>query len=227
MDTVFVCVCGAESPDRLIVCPRCNRYHSFRKKVYVPNRTVTSDLMVVSGKEVISRARSAKSFGGLWTKMFPGIQEPFMVVLWGSPGVGKSTVGLMLAHDWDGPSMYYACETGVGPSISGLMVTHEVYNMDMSCPVCWDQMRESAAGYSLVVIDSFQSLRLDPNTVRSEFPGRGINTVIISQTSQDGSVRGGMAVLHDADVNVSLPEYGKFSVQKNRYGDLVSGEWNE
>lgn len=222
----WVCSCGAKAEERLQICPRCGRWSEYKPVVTVPNRGVSNSTRVVSGADLMADGMSSTKLKGIWSTLFPdGVSLPFMITVWGRPGVGKTQLGLKSANDWNGSPMFLALETGLGASIKSLMAYLETWDFDLSSPVDWESIQEVAVGYDYIVLDSLQSFSMSPAALRAEFVNNGISLMVLSQTNTSGDVRGGMASLHEADVSIELPELGRFNIVKNRFGELFEGEF--
>jgi len=221
----YVCSCGAECEQHLAYCPNCMRVGSYQPKVVVRNRTVSKGYTIVSGKELLSRARAPETFTGVWADLFgDGFALPAFIVMYGMQGTMKSVTSFRLAHDWGGKAIYHSVEMGLGPTTQSLLQFAESWDFDLSAPVNWEQLRAASVGYSLVVIDSLQHLRLSAEAIRSEFVNAGVTVIGVSQINKDGTTKGGTSYGHEADIVVEMTGGGGYRFHKHRLGDLKEGK---
>lgn len=225
---LYECSCGAVSDEWLLYCPRCYRARSFRKQVRVPNMEITNPIEIIAGRDLLGMAMRSSQLPGTWADLQLGpIQRPVYLVVWGAPGSGKTSLGLSLTDSWPGESIFMAAETGIGGSLRGLFARYEIQNCDVCAPTSWADILAvlDRNRYELVCIDSLQFLKIDPTVLRAACIDRGVSVIAISQTNSEGEVRGGMSALHACDISIHLPEYGRYSVKKNRYNELHEGRW--
>ena len=157
---------------------------------------------------------------GVWAALSPdGLPLPVMVVLWGPPGVGKSSLALMLADDWPDRAIVLSFELGIGGAMAEYISRLEVTKPDISQPDTWEDVLDAVQAYSLVVVDTLQASSTDPTSWRGAIVERlGKTLVMTSQVNKEGEVRGGLAAGHEADISVELQRYGQAIVRKDRFG---------
>ena len=180
--------------------------------------------MRLTGAELAGRASRQVRPGGPWDVMLrDGIQVPCMVVVYGPPGSGKTTVALQMADAWAGRSIVFPFEQGLGPALAQMVRRLEVLHPEFVSADTWPDVLEAMDGADLVVVDSLQRSATDPGDWRVATVDVGRTLILVSEVNASGEVRGGLAASHVADIAVELPEYGAFIVRKNRFGECREG----
>jgi predicted ATP-dependent serine protease len=180
---------------------------------------------------VSARALSRQHWSSVEVAGYPSLKlcKGALVVLFGRPGSGKSS---MLARAIDtirGPGIVASLEEPSGPSISARMDRLHVRRDDLwiVSRATVDQLAEIVRGRKVVAlgIDSIQ---------RSAFAARELRHLLltlpslaalfaVSQVNRDGDVRGGEELAHECDVLIEVEDL-KWRVVKSRYQAEGSGE---
>lgn len=224
----YRCPCGEIADERIEWCSRCGRIKSFFPTTRRVHRSRPQGPAVVTGMDLVRRSKRNLIWPGLMQQILPdGILVPSLLLLFGRPGVGKTTIAVQAADAWPkGPVLVLPFETGLGPSLSKLVGRLEAVKPDFALTDSWDEILELVPKYSLVVVDSLQTSGADPVQWRDITVQRGITLLLISEVNTDGEVRGGLAAGHLADTVIELPIFGEFKVRKNRAGDVGEGRWD-
>ena len=225
----FACYnCNRRFDARLEFCPTCGRTGTFSPVVERPGtRPPSTGAEVVTGAELIRGARGRTRWPGVWSVLFPeGLDLPSMLVIWGGPGAGKSTLTVELLAAARGRSLCLPYETGVhAPQLVSLVAQLEAVKVDFALPDMWEDILALVASYDVLAVDSLQMSGADPGAWRTAVVERGRTLILVSEVNAAGRVRGGVAASHLADVSVELPTFGRFAVRKSRSGALTEGVW--
>lgn len=223
----WLCSCGATFSERLGMCPLCFRVNSFRPYVGLPGEgREPLPPEKVTAVELLRRSRRQTRPAGVWREVLPaGIQAPCLILIFGPPGAGKTSLALMMADAWSHPSIVLSFELGLGPSLASLVARLEIMKPDFACVESWADIPRLVEEYDLVVVDSLQQASLMPDYWRRLTVDRGKLLILTSQVNSEGEVRGGLAGSHLADIVIELPGLGAFRLRKNRFGPIVRGTW--
>jgi predicted ATP-dependent serine protease len=152
------------------------------------------------------------------------IGEGALVVLWGAPGAGKSTLALRWLDSVQGPVVLYAAEEGLsvtlGERMQRLGVTRPTLHVVGHCAV--DELAGvvSSVRARALLIDSLTVTPLTPHDVRTLSVNLGLPvTFVVAQVNKAGELRGTNELLHEADVGVVV-ENQRWSVVKSRYQEV-------
>lgn len=151
-----------------------------------------------------------------------------LVVLWGPPGGGKSTMAARWLDGLRGPVLYAALEEGLGPTLAGRLSRLGITRRDFGVigrasvdDLCAEIRRRRAVG---LVVDSVQRALFEPAELRHVLATHPTLRVLIAvcQVNAKGVPEGKKALLHEADV--SLRVGGLRSVlEKSRYQEVCGG----
>ncbi len=162
--TVFECVeCGYKSAKWMGKCPACGAWDSFvevsESKTSKTSKTPSKILKFEEiEKDEIERFSSGDS--ELDLVLGGGIVPGSLVLIGGSPGVGKSTLMLKLAGNIDKKTLYVAGEESPG-QIKIRAERLGIKNKDLYLMpeiVVENIIEEIKKGYELVIIDSIQTI---------------------------------------------------------------------
>lgn len=224
----FRCDCGAVAETRIIYCPSCLRTGLYQPVVERPFMPRLRGAVTMTALQLQARGAKTVRLKGAWSDLFPGgVLTPFMSVLYGIPGAGKSTLALMLAEAWPGRSLFIPSEQGLGAALGALVRRLEVTRPNFALFETCEQMAAGIGGYDLVVVDSLQRCGIDPAELRSLIVDGGASLLVTSEVNASGDVRGGLAASHVADAVVELPEYGVARVRKSRFGPCSDIRWED
>lgn len=222
----FQCFCGSRADAPLEFCPTCGQMHSYYPIVDRPQIATLLSSPVLSGAALVQAAGNRVHLPGHWRAVFPeGVFLPCFILLWGTPGSGKTTLALNLAQAYTGRVIVLPFETGLSQALAQLARRIECVAPDFCVPSEWDEIVTLIASYDLIVVDSLQRAGVDVEFWRAATVHQGKTLLATSEVNASGDVRGGLAASHLADVSIELPEYGRFIVRKNRAGGLYEGMW--
>jgi len=220
----FSCDCGAKADEHLPLCPRCGRVGSYMCVVTAPSPMPHAyPAEVLSAGQLRARAQMARALPPPWGELSPSWQVPFLLLLWGCPGTGKTTQALRLADSWPGRALFVAVEGGLGVVLSQMAARLELTRPHFVYPSTWDELVSAAADYDLIIVDSLQTIAATAESLRSELVDRAAKSLVLtSQVNAQGEVRGGMAASHLADVSAECVRFGEIVVHKNRFAPMPS-----
>ena len=162
--TIYECIeCGYKSAKWMGKCPSCGSWESFIEINQKESKTLTSKKAKILRfdeieKEEIQRFSSGNS--ELDLVLGGGIVPGSLILIGGSPGVGKSTLMLKLAGNIDKKVLYVAGEESPG-QIKIRANRLGINNKDLYLMpeiVVENIIDEIKNGYELVIIDSIQTI---------------------------------------------------------------------
>lgn len=229
---MFSCIgCGATSPERLGACPRCLEFGSWVNVVSSPH-SYLRDTALVTAEDLWRRTTRYRDLGDL-SEYFGRLPvDPCAVALYGSPGVGKSTLMLRLADRLAAagePVLYDAIEEGTGSSVTDKLRRLEIRsrNLHVGClsemPVVLERARD--LGASWVFFDSLTQSSFTAEDIARIQRETNIALVYSLHATKAGLARGPSSLLHVADVVVRL-EPGKYAIEKHRFAPTKEGVWS-
>jgi hypothetical protein len=152
-----------------------------------------------------------------------------LVVLWGVPGGGKSTLAARVLDATPGPVLYVSIEEGLGPTLAGRLARLGIARRDYYLlgratvdQVVAELRRRRAVA---VAIDSVQASTWEPRELRhllAVLPALRF-IIAISQVNAKGLPEGRRALTHEADLALRV-EGMRATITKSRYQELTHGE---
>ena len=149
-----------------------------------------------------------------------------LVLIWGPPGAGKSTMLLRWLNSMPGPVLYASLEERFSPSFRIKLSQAGVSRKDFKILSC-----SSASDLVGVIIgqrpryfaiDSLSGTSIKSGDLRRIQLNRLDALFGILHATKAGLPAGSNDFLHEADVVVSLESF-KYTVDKSRYGDVGKG----
>jgi len=160
--TVYECIeCGYKSAKWMGKCPACNAWESFIEISEEKNKTTSQASKILRfdeiEKEEIKRFSSADS--ELDLVLGGGIVPGSLVLIGGSPGVGKSTLMLKLAGTIDKKVLYVAGEESPGQiKLRAERLGIKNKNLFIMPEIVVENITKEVKNYDLVIIDSIQTI---------------------------------------------------------------------
>ncbi len=160
--TVYECIeCGYKSAKWMGKCPACNAWESFIEISEEKNKTTSQISKILRfdeiEKEEIKRFSSADS--ELDLVLGGGIVPGSLVLIGGSPGVGKSTLMLKLAGTIDKKVLYVAGEESPGQiKLRAERLGIKNKNLFIMPEIVVENITKEVKNYDLVIIDSIQTI---------------------------------------------------------------------
>ncbi len=252
--TQYVCQqCGASYSKWAGKCENCGAWNSLLESAPVSSgksavaRSRGKKLVVKKLKDVALdnvKDRLATGFSELDDVLGGGLMPGGVMLMAGQPGIGKSTLLLQVAaHVAAGkPVLYISGEESSGQIKlrAERLGAHKQDNLSLASSTSADDIAVtvSEGGYSLVVVDSIQTLSLDeissaPGTVSQITNSSNViiraakaahtSVVLVGHVTKEGSIAGPKVLEHLVDVvlNFEGDRYGGFKIVravKNRYG---------
>jgi len=227
----FFCVnCGTQSDERLSWCPVCWNEGSFLPAISRPgfHKVVHESAQIFSAKDLMADGKQRIKAGGAWDIIFEeGIGRPYFIVLYGQPGAGKTVLSLLLANQWPHKTLFVSLEEGLQFTIREKIAWLSIDNVDFCVPSGEADFFDKIQGYDLVVVDSAQKINIDASPLRDMVNDDNRNLILICQITSEGKARGGPHVIHEGDVELHLPSFGRYELKKNRFGHTREGVWRE
>ena len=149
------------------------------------------------------------------------IMKGALVVLFGGPAQGKSTMLCRALDGISGPVVMVAAEENLGPAVGSRLARLGIKRADFVVvaggrvdDVVAEAVRRSA---KVVGIDSVTAVSMTPRDLRRLVSAADLDALIVTaQVTKVGTVRGTHELLHEADVVVAVRD-GRWAVEKTRY----------
>jgi hypothetical protein len=151
------------------------------------------------------------------------------IALTGDSGAGKTWLSFEIVKlfiaEMGFRIKYFSLEEGVGKLTQDKVTAFGLGNeLNLAGTGSLEDVRKAAKEYSMVVVDSFNSLNTKPEEferLRTDFP----NTIflLIFQKTTSGTIRGGSAIKYNssATINVIIREGQRIAImEKGRYGTI-------
>lgn len=174
---------------------------------------------VMNTKEFVKLHFSELVLTGKW-KTFIGKPSPkFRMMIFGKPGCGKSTLGLLFGHylasDLNKKCLYVANEEALRKTLQDkiidLKLEHENFDVVEDIPI-------NVGDWDYVFFDSADDLKIEPSEMK-ELDKKHIKTTFttIHKVTKDGIFKGSNDWEHDCDISINVAE-GIAKIVKNRCG---------
>ena len=161
--TVYECIeCGYKSAKWMGKCPACGSWESFIEVSEENNKTTSKPSKILRFDEIEKEEIERFSSGDneLDLVLGGGIVPGSLVLIGGSPGVGKSTLMMKLAGNLDKKTLYVAGEESPGQiKIRAERLGIKNKNLFLMPEIVIENIiEEIKKGYELVIIDSIQTI---------------------------------------------------------------------
>lgn len=166
----------------------------------------------------------ALQFNGRWGELVGNPQENFRMMIYGSPGQGKSTLAVELAAYLAsnfGRVLYNSSEEGRSQSLQRKLSDVNSDMFDVGYAKTFEQLKATLANMEkkprFVVIDSVNDMQLTISQLQELFAQdkkRGF--IYIMQSTKGGDFKGGNVFAHESDVTLRVENYIP-ETEKNRF----------
>jgi len=177
----------------------------------------------VSLEELKSTRFNTLRFDYPYSNSIGNPEDNFMIMVWGTPGQGKSTWTLKFSEylaNNHGRLLYVASEEGKSVSLQNKVKGLRSNYMDFTEIREYSKLKrklESDLKYRFIVIDSVNDMDMTYDqfkALRVRFPTRAF--VIIMQATKQGKYKGDAKFMHDSDVTLKIEDY-KPITEKTRF----------
>lgn len=249
--TVFFCTeCGMESPKWLGKCPACNEWNTFKehavtKDQVAQRRTAYTEAdnkpMVLPDVQSTDTRRLETVDPELNRVLGGGVVPGSLLLLGGQPGIGKSTLILQVAAQFDGPVLY---ATGEESAAQIKLRADRLGAIGQECYIYAETNLTKIIDHAksikplLLIIDSIQTIThplIDATAgtisqvrdcaaeLQRFAKETGIPVIIIGHITKDGALAGPKLLEHIVDVVLQFEgdrhyTYRLLRTMKNRYG---------
>lgn len=165
----------------------------------------------------------------LWKDFFGSLEESFSMLIWGLPGMGKSSFILLFLQELQriGACLYLTTEetqAKIAHKAGVMNVRSTGYGMDAleikTNPYQAIQYYAGSGKYRFIVVDSISEMKMTAEQAQyliNTFPN--VNFTFISHSNKDGrAYAGAKEIAHKVDVVVKVDE-GIATTVKNRFGE--------
>lgn len=211
---MFACYeCGSKYAEKQDFCTSCLEFKTIipvpeEGKVFFQRR----ERRLISSKELANLPLHGRSIKGF--ECFGRLPDSWLILLWGLPGTGKTTLSLRFAAATKERVLYCSIEQGQGESIIKTLIDWEIRQDDLVISDARNtrEVRQDLIEYNpdILILDSITALGA---TLLHK------KTVWIAQATKSGEYRGSMEFAHDADIVCCLKDKGEVEIVKNRFGD--------
>lgn len=218
----YSCIhCGSVYEERLSWCWTCMSSDTLVRLPSRPRSHLAGEPRRASARELAAAA---------WTMVesaaYPllRILAGALVIIYGGPGAGKSTMGMKWLNKLEGAVLYVPLEEGLGPATSErcsrLAVRRSDFHM-LSGGTVDDLAAEVArVKAKALCIDSVTVSQLLPSEVRQLLEATSLQLLIgTCQVNKAGQAAGVKGWTHEADVVLRI-EDGQYELEKSRYQPL-------
>lgn len=218
--------CKTEFPAFVGWCPICLTDGSVGPVLHRPSADVDREPQVTTAREL-----AAAHWTMLEIPACAGLRvlRGALVLLYGPPGAGKSTLGLRMLDSIAGPVVAVMAEEALGPAVGERLARLAIRRDDFvivgrsSIDDLARTVREHRA--RALLIDSFSATSLLPNDARHLLQRLGLHALLgVLQVNKQGDMAGRQEWAHEADVVLRVEE-GRWHVDKTRFqADRPTGE---
>lgn len=190
--------------------------------------------------EILNKSSQTYPFEGKWREIIGEPEHGFHVMLWGAPGLGKSTTALEFAKylgdnftPGNSSVLYISSEEsnetrGAGATMRDKMertgITDET-RIQIGSFTDFNELAQRAKNYPFVVLDSVSDMNLTPEELKALKQNSSIVAVHQSTKAKEPAFRGNNRFLHDADTEIVLIDLKQAEVRKNRFKGNTGGKY--
>jgi AAA domain len=225
----WICIdCATRYPTKVAWCSHCfgvNRVLLVGQRPVAaidaePESADAASLAALAGDPVPVRAYPALRIG-----------HGALVVLWGPPGGGKSTMAARWLDAVAGPVLYVSHEEGLGPTLASRLKRLGIGRRDFKLlgRANVDQVVAEIRRHRpvAVAIDSVQAGTWEASDLRhllALHPRLGA-VIAVCQVNAKGQPEGKRGLIHEADLSIRV-EGMAATATKNRYSEITNGTSN-
>lgn len=185
----------------------------------LPGRKSVPDVM--SSMDMMRMNYETYPFKGDWLGLIGQPSKPFKLMVWGEPGMGKSTLVMKLARylaSSFGPVLY--CSSEEFPSYT---LNDKVRRVGGPVPG-WDFSKSLSVlepRHKFLVLDSLNHFGWTLDDLRTLAAKRpDLSIIMILQATKDGQFKGGKDIEHEVDTVIHAYAPGQAKTTKNRFAPL-------
>jgi AAA domain len=188
------------------------------------NMVLNRQIDGVTANEIVDMEFATLNFIEPYKSFLGEISEPFSMMVYGTPGAGKSSFALQFSHylaSHFGKVLVISTEEGVNKSMQNKIIEFRLQSNNLIFATQIGNIKEAnLIGYRFILIDSVNDAKLsadDLKQLRLKYPKSCF--ILVFQSTKDGDFKGGQQYLHDADIKIRV-ENGKASTEKNRFDSV-------
>ena len=219
----WTCIdCGTAYPARVVWCAHCGAQGRVVLLGRRPGAEIDSAPEAATAESLAILAAAPRPVAA-----YPAILSGHgaLVVLWGPPGGGKSTMAARWLDGIRGPVLFVSCEEGLGPTLAArlarLGIARPTFHLLGRATV--DQVAQEIGRTRAVAvaIDSVQAAAWEPAELRHllALSPRVETLMAVCQVNAKGLPEGRRALTHEADVAVNV-EAMTARLTKSRYQEI-------
>jgi DNA repair protein RadA/Sms len=249
--TVFVCsACGAESAKWHGQCPGCGAWNTLTEEKPAPKRAASRAAgravkpVPLSQVQAVTQARLSTSIGELDTILGGGLVPGSLVLIGGSPGIGKSTLTAMALANLQGAGRRTLYVSGEESAAQIRLRAERLPGAALDVPVLAETDLDTvlatldAERPEVCVVDSVQTLHAADLTsaagsvaqvrevadrITRLAKARGIAVLLVGHVTKEGSLAGPRVLEHLVDCVLQFEgererTYRTLRALKNRFG---------
>ncbi len=174
---------------------------------------------IVKSTNIRNKVFNIIKFTGDFKPVIGNPSNPFVFMIYGSPGSGKSSFSLMLSkylskhHNFS--VLYWATEEGISYTIQEKLERFNAYDDNLYIA---DEKPNNFSNYDVFVIDSITHANITFEEIQYiEKTNPKLSIIFVLHATKDGKYRGFTTWEHWADT-VLRAEKGTIYTQKNRFG---------
>lgn len=174
----------------------------------------------ISAQEIAEMDFKTWKLEGEFGELFGELPIPFALMIYGSPGAGKSTFSFQLSDYLarnKGKVLLIPTEEGVSKTLQKKILDHKANSPNLHVLRVTEAIKsQDLSGYPFIVIDSVNDANLSPKDLkelRAKYDK--VSFILVLQSNKDGGFKGGNEYLHDVDVSVKVVD-GIATTEKNR-----------
>jgi len=230
------CSCGAEYHEEPPpACPRCIFGGLARLPDAWAGKAIEHSLRrpkIVTAMDLRAARFQRRSLGPVWSALFGDegkLPERSVIGLSGVPSSGKSTLAQRLAEDGTFLAPLYVCsEEGLSAGVHDRAARIEATRTSFTDAANFPEVTECLGApddcpWDLLILDSISSLGFSARDLGILAKHYAVSILALCQSRRDGTFRGSMQLLHEADAWVEVSDEQTFVIKKSWWGALREG----